>query len=454
MPELYTFPKDFLWGTATSSYQIEGAVNEDGRGESIWDTFSHTPGKIKNNDTGDVATDSYHLYKQDIEIMQQLGVKAYRFSIAWPRVLPTGRGQVNELGLAYYDSLVDSLLKAGIEPVITLYHWDLPAALPGGWLNRATTDAFVEYTDLMTRTLGDRVKIWTTFNEIYCAAFLGYAWGSHAPGETNYAHALAAAHHMLLAHGKAVPVIRANVPGASVGIVMNPTPVYTVTDSSEDRDAARFIEGVNNRWLLDPVYGKGYPQDIADVFTREGAWSDTPDCVKPGDMETIAAPLDLLGINIYSRALVKADPQAADYPQKAVWTHSEEVEHTDIGWEVYPQGIYDLLKWLNDTYAPKSMYITENGAAYSDGPSADGAVHDERRISYLRRYLASLARAVRDGLPVKGYFCWSLLDNYEWAHGYSQRFGIVHVDYATQKRTIKDSGWFYKQVIAENCVEE
>jgi beta-glucosidase len=453
MSEIFTFPKDFLWGTATSSYQIEGAVKEDGRGESIWDVFSHTPGRIKNDDTGDIATDSYHLYKQDIEIMKKLGVKAYRFSIAWPRVLPQGRGNVNELGVAYYDSLVDSLLKAGIQPVVTLFHWDLPSALPGAWLNRDTTDAFVEYTDLMTRTLGDRVKIWTTFNEIFCAAFLGYGYGSHAPGETNFAHALTAAHHMLLSHGKAVPVIRANVPDATVGIVMNPTPVYPLTDSQADCEAAKFIEGTHNRWLLDPVYGKGYPQDVAEVYIRNGIWSETPDCVKPGDMETIAAPIDMLGINIYSRALVKSEPSAADYPEKAAWTHFDNVERTDIDWEVYPQGLYDLMKWLNDTYAPKSLYITENGAAYHDGPSADGAVHDERRIFYLRRYLASVGRAVKDGIPLKGYFCWSLLDNYEWAHGYSQRFGIVYVDYATQKRTIKDSGWYYKEVIEKNGIE-
>jgi beta-glucosidase len=258
---------------------------------------------------------------------------------------------------------------------------------------------------------------------------------------------------MLLSHGKAVPVIRANVPDATVGIVMNPTPVYPLTNSQADREAAKFIEGTHNRWLLDPVYGKGYPQDVAEVYIRNGIWSETPDCVKPGDMETIAAPIDMLGINVYSRALVKSEPSAADYPEKAAWTHFDNVERTDIEWEVYPQGLYDLLKWLNDSYAPKSLYITENGAAYHDGPSADGAVHDERRIFYLRRYLASVGRAVKDGIPLEGYFCWSLLDNYEWAHGYSQRFGIVYVDYATQKRTIKDSGWYYKEVIKKNSIE-
>jgi beta-glucosidase len=453
MTQIHTFPQDFLWGVATSSYQIEGAVHEDGRGESIWDTFSHTPGRIENNENGDVASDSYHLWQQDVDLMKQIGVKAYRFSIAWPRILPAGSGKVNEAGLGYYGRLVDGLLAAGIQPVVTLYHWDLPAALAGGWLNRATVDAFVEFTDAVTRRLGDRVKLWTTMNEIYCSAFLGYGNGSHAPGEQNFGHALQAAHNLLLAHGKAVPVIRANVADARVGVVMNPSPVYTLTDSPADLEAGRFMDGMLNRWLLDPIYGKGYPADMTASFTRMGFWKDSPEFIQPGDMEIIAAPTDVLGINLYSRCLTKADPAAADYPEKAVWVHPEGAQETDIGWEIYPQGMYDLLQRVNRDYAPKGILITENGASYADGPSADSQVHDARRTAYLRSYLASLSRAVHDGIPVEGYFCWSLLDNFEWSHGYSQRFGIVYVDFKTQQRILKDSAYFYRKVIAANSVD-
>lgn len=454
MARVHAFPAGFQWGVSTSSYQIEGAVHADGRGLSIWDTFSHTPGKIENNDNGDEAADSYHLWQQDIDIIRSLGVQAYRFSVAWPRILPNGTGAVNEAGLAYYDRLVDGLLAAGITPVVTLYHWDLPSALPGAWLNRATAEAFVAYADVVTRRLGDRVKLWTTLNEPFCASFTSYAFGAHAPGESNMTHALEAAHNLLLAHGLAVPVIRANVPEARVSIVMNPAPVQPASDSAADREAARFQDGVVNRWLLDPLFGKGYPADMRADFTRMGIWQDAPAYIRPGDMEIIAAPIDLLGINYYSRNMAKANPAHPDKPEMADRVMPDGAPVTDFGWEIYPQGLYELLQWVNQTYSPKHLFIAENGASYADGPDANGAVHDARRIDYLHSHLVQLARAIAAGVPVEGYFHWSLLDNFEWSAGYSQRFGLVHVDFKTKKRTIKDSALYYKQVIAANAVEE
>ena len=454
MARIHTFPENFLWGVSTSSYQIEGAVKADGRGASIWDTFSHTPGKILNNDNGDEAADAYHYWQKDIALMKTLGYKAYRFSISWPRVLPEGTGKVNEPGLAFYDRLVDGLLAAGITPVVTLYHWDLPAALPGAWLNRETAKAFVEYTDIVTRRLGDRVKLWTTLNEPFCASFISYLTGDHAPGEHNLAHALQAGHILQLAHGMAVPVIRENVPGARISLVVNPTLTTPATSSAADRNANRFHDGLCNRWLMDAQYGKGYPADMRADFTRLGAWQEHPDYVHPGDMEIIAAPTDLLGVNYYSRSVIAADPVHPDQPELGHMVISDGAEVTDFNWEIYPQGFYDLLDWVNRTYSPKSMFIAENGASYNDGPDAGGRVRDERRIAYMRSHLVSLARAIEDGMPIEGYFAWSFLDNFEWAAGYSQRFGLVYVDYASKQRTPKDSAYFYQKVIAANAVEE
>lgn len=454
MTKTHSFPEGFLWGVSTSAYQIEGAVHADGRGQSIWDTFSHIPGKIANNDNGDRAADSYHLWQQDIALMKELGVPAYRFSLAWPRIFPEGTGELNEAGLAHYDRLVDALLAAGIMPVVTLYHWDLPTALAGAWLNRATVEAFIEYTDVVTRRLGDRVKMWTTINEPFCAAFLSYAFGQHAPGETNLAHALEAGHHLLLAHGQAVPVVRANVPGARVSIVMNPGPVYAASDSAADREAVRFRDGQDNRWLFDPLFGRDYPADMRADFARMGVWKDTPDYVRSGDMESIAAPIDMLGMNYYSRSLVRASSDHPERPELGLRYVPDRAASTDFGWEIYPQGLFDILDWVNRTYAPKSLFIAENGASYADGPDASGRIHDERRIAYLRSHLCQLTRAIEAGIPLEAYFHWSLLDNFEWAAGYSQRFGLVHVDFASGKRLIKDSGYFYRQVIATNSVEE
>jgi len=454
MGKRFTFPKGFLWGSATASYQVEGAVKEDGRGESIWDQFSHTPGKVLNGDTGDVANDFYHRWREDIALMKDLGLQAYRFSIAWPRVLPKGIGEVNEAGLAFYDRLVDALLAANITPVVTLYHWDLPAALPGAWLNRETAQAFSAYTDVVTRRLGDRVKKWTTLNEPWCAAMLGYQYGVHAPGETDLAKALKAGHHLLLAHGLGVQVIRTNVPDAEVSMVVNPYPLTPATPSEADAYATRFYDGTFNRWFIDPAFGKGYPADIVAGYQQMGVLEKDPAYILPGDMELIASPVDAIGLNFYSRAVVSAEPGHEMEPGRLQHFKPADAEMTDYNWEIYPQGLVEILAWLNKTYAPKSMFIAENGAAYHDGPSADGRVHDARRVSYLRRHFVQLARAIQDGLPVTGYFAWSLMDNFEWSVGYSQRFGIVYVDYATQQRIPKDSAYYYQQVIAANAVEE
>lgn len=454
MGKTYTFPGGFLWGSATASYQVEGAVHEDGRAESIWDVFAHTPGKILNGDTGDVSSDFYHHWQEDIALMKSLGLQAYRFSLAWPRILPQGIGPVNEAGLAFYDRLVDALLAADITPVVTLYHWDLPAALQGAWLSRETAQAFSAYTDVVTRRLGDRVKKWSTLNEPWCAAWLGYFYGSHAPGEKNFAHAIQAGHHLLLAHGLGVQVIRANVSNAEVSIVVNPSPITPASESAADRYAARFYEGSYNRWFLDPVFGRGYPAEILEAYQKRGFLEASPSYILPGDMELIGTPLEALGVNYYSRSVIKAEPGHEMEPGHLIHERPAGSEATDYNWEIYPRGLFDLLEWLNCTYAPKAMFISENGASYSDGPASDGRVHDDRRVSYMRRHLVELAKSIAAGMPITGYFAWSLMDNFEWASGFSQRFGIVHVDYDTLKRAPKDSAYFYQQVIAKNAVEE
>ncbi|NLG72372.1 MAG: beta-glucosidase [Chloroflexi bacterium] len=435
------FPTDFIWGSATASYQIEGAWNEDGKGESIWDRFAHTPGKILNGDTGDTACDHFHRWREDVALMRELGLQAYRFSISWPRILPQGRGQVNRAGLDFYERLVDALLEAGIMPFVTLYHWDLPQALQdaGGWPNRDTTEAFVEYTGHVTRLLGDRVRFWATFNEPFCSAWLGYWEGVHAPGHQDLDEMLAAGHHLLLAHGLALPVIRENVKQAQAGIVLNLTPQYPASESEADRLAARERDGQINRWYLDPLSGRGYPQDMVSAYARP------MDFVHAGDMEIIARPVDFLGINHYTRAVVRS--QAVDESQNLPAAVFPGPEYTDMGWEVYPPGLYDLLIRLQREYDFPSLYITENGAAFADVVSADGSVHDMQRIDYLRRYLAAAADALQAGVPLRGYFVWSFLDNFEWAFGYSKRFGIVHVDFETLVRRPKDSALWYRDLI-------
>ncbi|MEO8288704.1 MAG: GH1 family beta-glucosidase [Chloroflexota bacterium] len=444
------FPSSFLWGTATASYQIEGAVHEDGRSESIWDRFTHTPGKIVDHSTGDVACDHYHLWREDIALMKDLGLQAYRFSIAWPRIIPGGRGEVNQAGVDFYSRLVDGLLDAGIKPFATLYHWDLPQVLEdaGGWPVRATAEAFVEYTDAISRALGDRVKHWITHNEPWCASMLGYQLGEHAPGLQDWPAALAAAHHLLLSHGWAVPVLRANSPGAEVGITLNFTPASPASDSEEDVAACRQFDGYFNRWFADPLYRGAYPEDIVAAYTAQGYLPEGgPDFIHSRDMEAISVNTDFLGVNYYTRAVIGSDVGLEAGPPEAL-PQVPDTEHTEMGWEVYPQGLYDLLTRLEADYSPGKMYVTENGASYSDGPDADGHIHDERRLTYLRDHFAASKRAIDAGVPLAGFFVWSLMDNFEWGKGYTQRFGIVWVDYDTQKRLPKDSALWYRQVIA------
>ena len=443
------FPDDFVWGGATAAYQIEGAATEDGRGESIWDRFSHTPGKTLNGDTGDVACDHYHRWRDDIQLMRQLGLQAYRFSVAWPRILPEGRGRINEAGLAFYDRLVDGLLEANITPWVTLYHWDLPQVLQdaGGWPNRETADAFAEYTDAITRRIGDRVKHWITLNEPWCSSFLSYHIGEHAPGHKDFNEALAAVHTLLLAHGKAVPIIRQNSSAAQVGITLNLSQVYPASDSPADQAAAHRYDGYFNRWYLDPLYGRGYPQDMVELY------GDRVPPTEPEDFDIIAAPTDFLGLNYYNPTFIHDNPDA---PILRTGAKRWEGDYTAMDWLVYPQALYDQLLRVPRDYPTGPLYITENGAAYFDQPPTpeDPHVHDPERTDYYRQHLAAAQRAIADGSPLKGYFAWSLMDNFEWAWGYTRRFGIVYVDYETQQRTIKDSGHWYSQVIASNGIND
>jgi len=448
------FPHDFVWGVATSSYQIEGAVDEDGRGESIWDRFSATPGKIADGTSGEVACDHYHRWREDVELMRWMGLKAYRFSIAWPRILPQGRGRVSPAGLDFYSRLVDGLLEARIEPVVTLYHWDLPQALQdqGGWASRDTVSAFVEYADIVSQKLGDRVKRWITHNEPWCISVLGYANGEHAPGIKDWSQALAAAHHVLLSHGQAVPVIRANVPGAEVGITLNLVPAEPASPSPEDQDACRAFDGGFNRWYLDPLYGRGYPKDvIADHIAEGRLASETLPFVREGDLADMATPIDFLGVNYYNRAVLRSDriPESQNAPRTV---HVSD-DKTDMDWEVYANGLTRLLVRLHQDYAPGRLYVTENGAAYATGPDADGRVRDTKRVHYLRTHLEASLEAIKQGVPLQGYFAWSLMDNFEWAWGYQKRFGMVYVDYATQKRIPKDSAHLYRAVVARNGLD-
>lgn len=445
------FPEEFIWGAATASYQIEGAWNKHGKGESTWDRFAHTPGKIRNGDTGDVANDHYRLWKKDIGLMKKIGLQAYRFSISWPRVLPKGRGKVNQKGVDFYSRLVDGLLNAGIKPFVTLNHWDLPQALEdeGGWPVRSTADAFVEYTDVISRALGDRVNNWITHNEPAVVAWMGYGTGIHAPGLKDYKLAVPASHHLLLSHGLAVPVIRLNSPDAEVGIVLDIWWRAAASNSRADLDLVRQEDGRLVRWFTDPLYGRGYPSDVIADFTKIGALPNGLDFVQTGDMESIATPTDFIGLNYYSRHVYRANIDHSD-PQ-ADFTQPRTAEHwTEMNWEIYPDGLTYVLERLYSNYQPRKIYVTENGASYSTPPDEKGNVPDVHRINYLRTHFAAAYRALQAGVPLAGYFVWSLLDNFEWSWGYMQRFGIIWVDYETQKRTLKDSAKWYKKVIKKN----
>ncbi|HLB48487.1 MAG TPA: GH1 family beta-glucosidase [Anaerolineales bacterium] len=456
-PTLLKFPDDFVWGAATASYQIEGAWNEDGKGESIWDRFSRTPGRIEDGSTGDVACDHYHRWRGDIALMKEIGLEAYRFSISWTRILPVGRGKVNQSGLDFYKRLVDGLLEAGITPFATLYHWDLPQTLQdeGGWPVRSTSEAFVEYADVVSRALGDRVRSWLTHNEPAVAAFVGHVEGRHAPGIENDWHAaLRVAHHLLLSHGWAVPVLRCNSPGSEIGTALNPQWTIPASPSAADYDDFRHFDGYYNRWFLDPLYGRRYPADAVADHVRLGHLPpEGMAFVRDGDLEAIAAPTDFLGINYYTRVIRRsvAVPQSENLPRTVIPAHRS--DWTEMDWEIHPDSLHHLLRRLYFDYQPRKLYIMENGASYSDGPGEDGRVHDTRRLNYLRDHLAASHRAIQSGAPLAGYFLWSLLDNFEWGRGYTQRFGIVWVDYGTQQRIIKDSGRWYAQVVARNGME-
>jgi beta-glucosidase len=434
------FPVNFVWGAASASYQIEGAWNEDGRGESIWDRFSHTAGKITNGDTGDQACDHYHRYSEDIALMRQLGLKAYRFSTSWSRVLPSGRGPVNLAGLDFYDRLVDALLGANIKPYITLHHWDLPQALydNGGWANRDTLHYFADYAALMVKTLGDRIQPWTTFNEPGVIAYNGYVNGEHAPGVMDdWKMSRQVIHNLMVAHGLAAQTIRATRPGLDVGIVLSQWSIEPASDDPADIAAADHAWYSGDTSFLHPIF-RGYYHPL----WVQAAGDEMPE-IQPGDMALIAQKLDFLGINSYSRTVIGAQGRVAPIPGS---------EYTEMGWEICAPAFRRLLNRINSEYKVPPIYITENGAAFQDVITPDGRIHDERRIDYLRQHFTQVRLAMQDGVDVRGYFVWSLTDNFEWGHGFSKRFGLIHIDYATQKRTVKDSGNWFAKVIASSQV--
>jgi beta-glucosidase len=451
------FPDGFLWGAATAAYQIEGAVAEDGRTPSIWDTFGRVPGAVDNGDTGDVACDHYHRYREDVALMADLGLPVYRFSTAWPRIQPGGEGPGSQAGLAFYDRLVDALLERGIRPMLTLYHWDLPQELQnrGGWAVRETAERFAEYTAITAGRLGDRVDLWTTLNEPWCSAFLGYASGYHAPGERDAGRAIAAVHHLLLGHGLAVDALRVALPtGAQVSIVLNPHQVDPASDSPQDLAAARRLDGVTNRIFSGPLADGAYPDDVVDALAGTTDWS----FVRDGDLKTISRPLDLVGVNYYQPARVAADPtgRAGDPYPGCDGMRLLEIpgERTGQDWGIDPSGLTRLLLRAAQDFPGVPLMVTENGAAYPDGPpDAPDHLRDEARLRYLRDHVRAVHDAIRAGADVRGYMVWSLLDNFEWAYGYSQRFGLVHVDFPTGTRTPRASAGWLREVIRANALE-
>lgn len=439
--DAFALPDDFIWGVATAAYQIEGSVEADGRGESIWDRFSHTPGKTNQGETGDVTCDHYNRWAQDIAVMKELGVTGYRFSIAWPRVIPTGIGEVNQPGLDFYDRLVDALLNAGITPFPTLYHWDLPQALEdaGGWPHRDTAYAFADYAGVVADRLGDRVHDWWTINEPWCITELGYGTGEHAPGRTNKHDAIVAAHHVLLAHGLGMEAVRSAAPSSRVGIVINTEAHVARSAHPADLAAAELAHALKPGWYIDPVMRGEYPAAAVEYH----GWDQAE--VHSSDMATIAAPMDHLGINYYTRH-ISHDPTVDDSARPPPIVDAD-LPRTTMGWEVYPAGLRDVLVRLNDEYDLPMTYVAENGVAFVDEVAA-GAVHDEHRRQYLEAHFAAAAEARVAGVPLHGYFVWTLMDNFEWQNGYDQRFGLVRIDYESQERIIKDSGHWFATVIA------
>lgn len=442
------FPKGFKWGAATASYQIEGAWNEDGRGLSIWDTFSRTPGRVKNGDNGNVACDSYHRYEEDIALIKDLGVSAYRFSTAWPRIIPDGDGEINPKGLRFYHKFVDRLLEAGVEPYITLYHWDLPQALEdkGGWANRATIDAFVRYAEIMFKEFGGKVKNWLTLNEPWCVSFLSNFIGVHAPGNKNLQLAVDIAHNLLVAHGKAVQKFRELGIQGNIGFAPNVTWLDPYSSNNQaDLDAAARERAWFVEWFFDPVFKGEYPQFMVDWLRSKGAELR----IQPGDMETINQPIDILGINYYTGNVVRHNAGSGLFDSEFIELG---YDRTDINWPIYSEGFNNVLQFISSRYGNIPLYITENGACYNDEPH-DGRVRDDRRIAYLRQHITQMHRAIASGVNLQGYFTWSLMDNFEWAEGYGMRFGLIHVDYNTLVRTPKDSYFWYKKIACNNWLE-
>ncbi len=450
--KILTFPSNFIWGAASSAYQIEGAWNVDGRGLSIWDTFSHTPNKVERGEHGDTAADHYHRWREDIDIMAGLGLPAYRFSIAWPRILPQGRGEVNQAGLDFYDRLVDTLLEKNIEPYVTLYHWDLPQALQdqGGWIMPQIVDDFAHYAEILARRLGDRVSQWITHNEPMVAALLGYYMGIHAPGLSDPKAAFSAGLHLLQSHAAAVRALRAHcAKPPKIGITINLSPVYPASDKPEDIRTAHQYDLITNRFFLNPPLLGSLPDDLYELLGRMGVQLDAEEVKKA------AEPIDFLVINYYSRSVICYDPQVPYLPAGQVNLPGNEYSQM---WEIYPEGIYELMKMVQTEYLPGSfpglrLYITENGICVPDGIDFDGRVRDERRIRYLHKHLAQLHRAINEGVPLDGYFIWSLTDNFEWSFGYRMCFGMVHIDFDTLERTVKDSAIWYARIIKENAIE-
>ena len=446
MSEHFEFPADFLWGAATAAYQIEGSPLADGAGPSIWHRFSHTPGNTTNGDTGDIACDHYNRYGSDIQLMRELGLKAYRFSISWSRILPDGRGRVNQRGIDFYSRLIDKLLDNGIIPNATLYHWDLPAALDdrGGWLNPDIAGWFGDYAATMFEALADRVPMWSTINEPFVVMDGGYVHGNLAPGHRNIFEAPLVTHNLLRAHATAVLAFRAwNAPDSRIGLVVNLDRKYPASDAEQDATAAQRFHAYGNEHYLDPVFLGAYPDRLREIFGD--AWIEWP----AADMKLIRQPIDFLGVNYYTRMVVEHDATRAFL--NAAPVRQVDAPHTEMGWEVYPPALTEVLTWIRERYGEVPLYITENGSAFLDPASAtDGSVNDPLRTAYLDAHLKAIHAAIRQGVDLRGYFAWSLLDNYEWSHGYTKRFGIVHVDYSTQQRTIKDSGRFYSSVIRSN----
>lgn len=436
-----TFPAAFLWGAATSAYQIEGSPLADGAGPSIWHHFCHTPGRVVNNETGDVACDHYNRYREDVALMKSIGLQAYRFSVAWARVLPEGRGQVNQRGLDFYDRLVDELLAAGIQPCVTLYHWDLPAALDarGGWMNRDVADWFAEYAAVMFAALDDRVRHWATLNEPWVVMDGGYMHGAQAPGRRSAYDAALVTHNLLRAHSDAVRVYR--LMGAhEIGIVVNVEPKYPASDDPADISAVRRADAYMNRHYLDPVFLGKYPEELRDIFGD--GWREYFD----KEATRFNQPIDFVGLNYYTRRVTRHDSSA--WPEYATGVHQPGSTYTEMGWEVFPDALRDVLLWMTERYDQPPIYITENGAAFYDPPRpVDGRIDDPLRVEYFRQHIAAVHEAIQRGADVRGYFAWSLFDNFEWSLGYQKRFGIVHVDFESQKRTPKRSARFYSDVI-------